>query len=62
MSEELSGPNRLANQLRDDLDEIAAELDAGGIPRVRRSELNKAAHRTKDLLRWCESRAGYVHG
>lgn len=57
---EISGPNRLADRLRDDLDDIAAELDGGGISRARRSQLNKAAHRTKDLLRWCETRAGYV--
>jgi hypothetical protein len=55
-----SGPNALADRLRDDLDDIASELDGGGVPRSRRSELNKRAHRLKDLLRWCETRAGYV--
>lgn len=54
------GPNRVADAIRDQLDEIASELDSGDVPRPRRSELNKRAHSLKDLLRWCETRAGYV--
>lgn len=55
-----SGPNRLADSIRDQLDSIAAELDGGDLPRIRRSALNKQAHRLKGLLRWCETRAGYL--
>ena len=57
-----SGPNRLADMCRDRLDDIAAELDSGEADRARRSLLNKEAHRLKDLLRWGETRAGYVCG
>jgi len=56
----VTGPNLMADKIRDDLDDIAAELDGGGLTRERRSELNKRAHRLKGWLRWCESRAGYV--
>lgn len=56
------GPNRLADKIRDDLDEAGAELDGAAVTRARRSELNKRIHRLKELLAWCETRAGYVHG
>lgn len=56
----MSGPNLVADAVRDDLDNIASELDGGDVPRARRSELNKRAHRLKDLLRWLETRSGYV--
>lgn len=56
----VTGPSLLADKLRDDLDDIASELDCGELTRARRSELNKQAHRLKDMLRWFESRAGYV--
>lgn len=60
LSPSMSGPNRVADKIRDDLDDIAAELDGGALPQSRRSELNKRAHRLKSLLQWCETRAGYV--
>lgn len=52
--------NLTAGKIRDQLDDIAAELDGGNVPRSRRSELNKLAHRLKQVLQWCETRAGYV--
>lgn len=54
-----SGPNRLARQLRDDLDQANVELEDWP-DRARRRELNKRVHRIKEMLRWCETRAGYV--
>lgn len=54
------GPNAMADKIRDELDDIAAELDGGAASRSRRSELNKRAHSLKGLLRWCETRAGYI--
>lgn len=54
-----SGPNRIADKLRDDLDEANAALEVE-TRRAERSALNKRIHRLKDLLRWCETRAGYV--
>jgi hypothetical protein len=50
----------IADKIRDELDDIAAELDGGDAPRSRRSMLNKRAHALKEMLRWCETRAGYV--
>lgn len=55
----MTGPNRIAAKIRDELDDIAMELDGGSAPRARRRELNKRAHWLKELLRWCETRAGY---
>ena len=55
----MTGPNAMADKLRDELDDIASEMDSGELPRRRRSELNKAVHRLKALLEWCETRAGY---
>lgn len=57
--DEMSGPNRLAAQVRDDIDEANAELE-GWPNKERRLELNKRIHRLKSLLRFCETRAGYV--
>jgi hypothetical protein len=54
-----SGPNRLADRLRDGIEDANAELEDCR-DRNRRSELNKEVHRMKGLLRWCETRAGYV--
>jgi hypothetical protein len=55
----LSGPNALADTIRDELDAIAARLDSGELSREERRPLNKRAHVLKGLLKWCESRAGY---
>lgn len=55
-----SGPNLMADKIRDELDDLAAELDGGGVAKARRSEINKRVHSLKDWLRWCETRAGYV--
>jgi hypothetical protein len=57
--EEMSGPNRVAAQVRDDIDAANAELESWP-DRGRRRELNKRIHRLKALLKFCESRAGYV--
>jgi hypothetical protein len=54
-----SGPNGLADKLRDDLDELGAELEVAP-SRAERSRINKRMHLLKQLLRWCESRTGYV--
>jgi hypothetical protein len=59
--EDMPGPNRLAAQLRDDLDANGAVLEDCR-DRAERSRLNKQRHRLKELLRWCETRAGYVPG
>lgn len=56
------GPNGMADWCRDELDDIASKLDSGELPRSERRVLNKRAHRLKDLLRFCETRAGYVPG
>ena len=55
----ISGPNRMANELRDVIDDANAELEVC-TERAKRSELNKRVHRCKWMLRWCETRAGYV--
>lgn len=53
-----SGPNRLADKIRDELDDLNAQLEeARG--KAQRSPLNKRVHILKELLRWCETRAGY---
>lgn len=57
----LSGPNRIADRLRDELDDLNAELEECR-DRARRSALNKSAHRLKGLLQWAETRAGYEEG
>ena len=54
----MSGPKAMADKIREELDDITAEL-GGAAPRPRRSELNKRAHSLKELLKWCETRAGY---
>ncbi len=54
----LSGPNRMADTIRDRLDDLGAELEECS-ERKERSRINKEMHRLKDLLRWCETRAGY---
>jgi hypothetical protein len=54
-----SGPNRLADKIRDDLDALGAQLEeARG--KEQRSPLNKQMHTLKAMLAWCETRAGYV--
>lgn len=59
--EDMPGPNRLAAQLRDDLDANGAALEDCR-DRAERSRLNKRRHSLKGLLAWCESRAGYGPG
>lgn len=56
-----SGPNQLADKIRDCLDDLGAELEECR-DRKRRSAINKERHRLKELLGWCETRAGYVVG
>lgn len=56
----MTGPNKMADEIQDRLDEIAAQLDGGELSRGERSQLNKRAHELKGLLRWCKTRAGYV--
>lgn len=56
----MSGPTEIAAKIRDQLDDIGAELDGGEVSRSRRSELNKRAHRLKGMLGWYETRAGYA--
>lgn len=61
MLEDMPGPNRLAAQLRDDLDAANASLEAWPA-KPERKALNKRVHGLKRLLAWCETRAGYVAG
>lgn len=56
----MSCPNSIADKLRDDLDDIASQIDGGGLCREDRKRLNKQAHRLKGLVQWCETRAGYL--
>jgi len=56
----MSGPNAIADTIRDELDDIAARLDSAELSREERRPLNKRAHVLKGLLKWCESRAGYI--
>ena len=55
----MTGPNSMADKLRDDLDDLGAKLEVA-TRRAERSRINKRMHQLKELLRWCESRAGYV--
>jgi hypothetical protein len=50
---------QLADKLRDDLDDLGAELEVA-TKRADRSRITKRVRLVKELLRWCESRAGYV--
>lgn len=52
-----SSLNLLAGKIRDELDDIASDLDGGLADRARRSELNKRAHRLKALLQWVKAGA-----
>ena len=53
------GPNGLADVIRDKLNDIAARLEVC-TERQERKTLNKHAHMLKRMLRFCETRAGYV--
>lgn len=59
MGDRNSGPNKMADELEDSIDDINARLEEGP-PRAERKELNKRLHRHKQLLAWCKSRAGYT--
>jgi len=49
----------MADELRDRIDQDNAELEVC-TDRAQRRQLNKRVHRCKWMLRWCETRAGYV--
>lgn len=53
------GPNGMAIVCRDKLAEIKAELEAC-TDKDQRKALNKHAHLLRRLIRFCETRAGYV--
>ena len=55
------GPNGLADVIHDKLDDIAAEMEICEDRRERKA-LNKHAHMLKRMLRFFETRAGYVPG
>lgn len=57
---EPSGPNKLADTISDELDDIASRLDGSDLTKPERKRLSKQKHRLEGLLRWCKSRAGYV--
>lgn len=54
-----SGPNAMADRIRDDLDDLGATLEVCR-DRKERSRINKQMHALKAVLSWCETRAGYV--
>jgi hypothetical protein len=53
------GPNALADKLRDELDDLGAELEVA-TSKAERSRINKRMHLLKGLLEWCVTRAGYI--
>jgi hypothetical protein len=54
-----SGPNAIADKLRDRLDDLNAELEVVRYRRDRKP-INREIAKIGELLRWCETRAGYV--
>lgn len=54
------GPNSVADRLMDEIDDLNAQLEE--LRGRARKPLNKRLHRLKELLAWCETRAGYVAG
>ncbi len=54
-----SGPNAIADKLRDELDALGAKIEVA-TSRAERSRINKRMHLLKGLVQWCETRAGYV--
>jgi len=52
------GPTGLANVLMDRIADAKAAL-ADAATRAERKGLNRSLHRHRQLLGWCQSRAGY---
>lgn len=56
--EKPSGPRALATKIEERLGELE-DMKADCASRRDRSPINKEIHRLSELLRWCETRAGY---
>ena len=55
-----TGPNRMAALVEVKIEEIEAQR-ANADTRAERRRLNRLLHQNKELLRWCQTRAGYRH-
>jgi uncharacterized protein YyaL (SSP411 family) len=55
---DLDGPRRMAAKIEDVITDIEAHLEVAEA-RAERKRLNKALHHQRQLLAWCQTRAGY---
>jgi hypothetical protein len=52
------GPNGLAALCKDQIAELEAQRKK--LPRAEREAINRRLHTCRMLLKWCQTRAGYV--